>query len=60
MIKENKKLNELTYDEYAYFKSFECGYYGTCDSCPLELEIVKVQTLKTHGLTIKKCILNNF
>lgn len=34
MIKENKKLKELTYDEYAYFKSFECGYHGTCDSCP--------------------------
>ena len=34
MIKENKKLKELTYDEYAYFKSFECGYYGSCDICP--------------------------
>ena len=34
MIKENKKLKDLTYDEYAYFKSFECGYYGSCDSCP--------------------------
>lgn len=34
MIKENKKLNELTYDEYAYFKNFECGYCGACDSCP--------------------------
>ena len=34
MIKENKKLKDLTYDEYANFKSFECGYYGSCDSCP--------------------------
>lgn len=34
MIKENKKLKDLTYDEYAKFKSFECGYYGKCDNCP--------------------------
>lgn len=34
MIKENKKLKELTYDEYAKFKSSECGYYEKCDNCP--------------------------
>lgn len=34
MIKENKKLKDLTYDEYAKFKSYECGYYGKCDNCP--------------------------
>lgn len=34
MIKENKKLKDLTYDEYTYFKSFECGHHETCDSCP--------------------------
>lgn len=34
MIKVNKKLKDLTYDDYAHFKSFECGYYGKCDNCP--------------------------
>lgn len=34
MIKENKKLKDLTYDEYANFKNSECGYYGKCDNCP--------------------------
>lgn len=33
MIKENKKLKDLTYDEYAKFKSFECGYEGKCTKC---------------------------
>lgn len=33
MIKENKKLKDLTYDEYANFKSFECGYEGRCSKC---------------------------
>lgn len=34
MIKENKKLKDLTFEEYDNFKSFECGYHGNCDSCP--------------------------
>lgn len=36
MIKKNKKLKDLTYDEYAKFKSYECGYYGKCDNCPFK------------------------
>lgn len=34
MIKENKKLKDLTYDEYAKFKIFECGNYVKCNNCP--------------------------
>ena len=33
MIKENKKLKDLTFDEYAEFKSFKCGYEGSCSEC---------------------------
>lgn len=33
MIKENKKLKDLTYDEYAKFKSWVCGYEGSCIKC---------------------------
>ena len=33
MIKENKKLKDLTFEEYANFKSFKCGYEGSCDKC---------------------------
>lgn len=34
MIKENKKLKDLTYDEYAYYKSFDCGSRMNCAECP--------------------------
>lgn len=33
MIKENKKLKDLTYDEYAKFKSWVCGHEGSCNKC---------------------------
>ena len=33
MIKENKKLKDLTFDEYAKFKSWVCGYEENCSKC---------------------------
>lgn len=37
MIKENKKLKDLTYDEYANFKSNICGYNQECNNCPFRM-----------------------
>lgn len=37
MIKENKKLKDLTYDEYANFKCNICGYNQECNNCPFRM-----------------------
>lgn len=37
MIKENKKLKDLTYDEYVNFKDNICGYNQECNNCPFRM-----------------------
>lgn len=37
MIKENKKLKYLTYDEYVDFRNNICGYTQECNNCPFRM-----------------------